>query len=81
MASPLGARPRRFPIMSTHGPSKETQTKANIIQKLIHKIEVGENEVKIYYNLSGPEFCTESGFEKNLAKSSNSLTFGAPGQT
>ena len=59
-------------------------TKSKIIQRLIHKVEVGVDSVVVHYNvdkrnmvpeIKKPDF--ESGFFKNYPNGSNSLTNGA----
>lgn len=63
-------------------------TKSKIIQRLIHKVEVGVDSVVVHYNvdkrnlvpeIKKPDF--ESGFFKNYSNGSNSLTNGAAGGT
>ena len=58
-----------------------------VIKKLIHKIELFRNEVKIYYVvdkehlLEGPLKGLQPLYSKNLNGSSNSLTNGDHGRT
>ena len=66
--------------------SSDPKIKAQVIEKMVHKVEVGIDSVKVHYFVGQSHIARESGKKPGsrdffVSDSSNSLTFGAPERT